>query len=403
MTNLLSERKHYDEMHVSTVLFDAVALRNAMSPKNREIRELGEIIDEHVIVKAVPAKKKEHFLEISMSGINSNGDIFLDMTAVRTYLEQVAPLPFDTQFLSLSKKFYDWVKQTGVMPPEVHITFNDNSYELFKSFRQLTYSTAQGKYKVEVRGLRFFPENVTNDSPFWGWYAETNCPGIIGDDSVAGFRLRKANIAIGLSERMTDIFRLASESYARFNRYFIGEVHIQDHAVIPNAHRDDFEETPEWLEIRKQLVEFARVRSREAYALSEGRNADIEKLITGADRQLEEVGIKQHTGLASKVEQAKLDGDIGRYIEKIEMAEKADRSEEDRGRLGRKREELETARERIANETKFTGQNLKPSLTKGERKIIRTILGLLYDALDEKNYETARTIIQKKYGISEKE
>lgn len=403
--SLVFRTQHHEEMKVSTVTFDAQALREAMSPKNREVKELGDVIDRYVTVTTDIARKKDHFLEVAMNRINSSGGVFLAPKDVRTYLEQVAPLPLDTQSFPLSKTFYDWVKKAGVALPEVNVIVDGNgmSYELFKPYKRLTYSTAQGKYKVHVKGLRFFPENPTNDSPFWLWYAETNCPGVIGDDAVAGLRLRKSNIAIGLSERMTDVFRLASESYARFNRYFIGEVHVEDSSVIPNAHRDDFEETPEWLAIREKLVQFAKELSREAYLLSAGRNADAEKLLTTADKQLDEVTKKQRTGLASKAEQEKLSENIGKHIAKLEAAEKADRSKEERGRLEEKRKELQAAQERIAKDTEFTAQSLKSSLDKKQRKIISDILSLLYDVLDEQNFETARVAILQKYQIPEKE
>lgn len=393
------------EKLVSTVTFDAQALKEAMSPRNREVEELAQVVDKHVTHTTEEVRKKDHFFEVVMHGINPSGSVFLTQKDVRAYLEQVAPLPLDTQSFHYSRDFYNWVEKAGVALPEVHVVIdtNDTSYELFKPYKKITYSTAQGKHRVHVNQLLFFPEDATKNSPFWIWYADTNCPGIIGNDAVAGLRLRRSNIAIGLSERMTDVFRLASESYARFNRYFMGEVHIQDPSVVPNAHRDDFEETPEWIAIREQLVEFAKERSREAYALSEGRNADMEKLLSNADKQLDEVAKKQRTGLASKAEQERLENSIGKQISKLECAMKADRSEEERKRLTVKRKELEEARKRISNGTGFTAQNLKSSLDKKQRKIVSDILGLLYDVLDKPHFETARDAILGKYQIQQKD
>jgi molecular chaperone HtpG len=389
---------------ISTVTFDAQSLRQAMSPKNREVEELASVVDKHIVVTAEKARKEDNFFEVVMQGINSSGNQFLSAKDVRSYLEQVAPLPLDTQSFHHSKSFYDWIKKAGITLSEVSVIIDDNGtpYELYKPYKKITYPTAQGNNRVHVKGLRFFPEDATGNSPFWLWYAETNCPGIIGNDAVAGLRLRKSNIAIGLSERMTDIFRLASESYARFNRYFMGEVHIQDSSVIPNAHRDDFEETPEWLAIREQLVQFARERSKEAYSLSDGRNADIEKLISTADKQLEEVTKKQRTGLASKTEQTKLEENIGKCIVKLEAARKADRPKIEIERLSKKQKEMQEA-QNIIKETEFTTQNLKSSLDKKQRKIVSEIIAILYDVMDASNFEVARNAILEKYQIPEKD
>ncbi|RJQ78933.1 MAG: hypothetical protein C4519_11320 [Desulfobacteraceae bacterium] len=390
------------EQDVSTITFDADALRKAMSPKNREIEDLSFVIEKHTSIAVEKVRKKEHFFEVSMEGINSSGKSFLSVREVRNYLEQVAPLPLDTQSFHYSKEFYNWVESADVELPEVSVIIETNensSYELFKPYKKITYTTAQNKYKVHVNGIKFFPPNATRNSPFWIWYAETNCPGIIGDDSVAGLRLRKSNIAIGLSERMTDVFRLVSESYARFNRYFMGEVHIQDTSVIPNAHRDDFEETPEWVAIRDQLIQFAKDRSKEAYSLSDGRNADIEKLLLTADKQLNEFDKRQRTGFASKSEQENFTCTINKQISKLEAAEKADRPENDRKRIVNKKRELLKAQEKISKEVTFAAKNLKSSLDKKQRKVISEILELLYHVLDETTFEKARNAILNKYQI----
>nr|VFJ54546.1 MAG: molecular chaperone HtpG [Candidatus Kentron sp. FM]VFJ56114.1 MAG: molecular chaperone HtpG [Candidatus Kentron sp. FM]VFK10470.1 MAG: molecular chaperone HtpG [Candidatus Kentron sp. FM] len=402
---LVFKTQHYEKMTISTVTFDAVALRDAMSPKNREVKELGEVVDEYVTVTTEPAKRKESFLEVSMIGINPNGKIFLDMTAVSTYLEQVAPLPLDRQSVSLSKRFYDWVRGTRVDLREVNIVLEmgGNSRELFKPLKKRTYYTKQDKHEVLVEDLCFFPENATNDSPFWIWYADTNCPGTIDDDSVAGFRFRKANIAIGPSgDRMTEIFRLVATSNARFNRYFIGEVHIQDPAVIPNAHRDDFEETPEWLAIREQLIAFARERSNDVRFLSDWRNASIGKIMTTTGKSLDEVEKKRNSGFSSKSEQAKLDENIGKDISKVEAAlQKADRPEDEKKRIENRLKELKTAREEIV-EIKIGGRP-RSSLDRKQRKILSEIRELLYEKLDKRCYETANAAIVEKYQLFEKE
>nr|VFK67686.1 MAG: molecular chaperone HtpG [Candidatus Kentron sp. UNK]VFK72965.1 MAG: molecular chaperone HtpG [Candidatus Kentron sp. UNK] len=403
---LVFRTQHHEETTISIVTFDAVALRKAMLPMNRQVEELGKVVDEHVTVTKESTRKKEHFLEVRMSGLNSSGKEFLNVMAVRTYLKQVAPLPFNSQSRFLLKRFDDWRKETGVSLPEVHIVIHDNgnSDELFKPYEKKTYYTAQDKHEVVIEDLCFFPEDARSDSPFWIWYAKTDCPGAIGDDSVAGFRLRRANIAIGPSEeRMTDVFRQTVESSARLNRYFIGEVHVQDSSVIPNAHRDDFEETSGWSNIREQLVEFAKERAKDVRFLSDWRNAGTGKIIKTTDKSLEYVKKKQHTGFASKEEQTDLDDQIEKDIVKIEAAaRKSDRSEWEQERLGQRLKELQAARESIA-EIKLVGKPLNPSLDKNQRKIIRDIRGLLYEVLDKKCYETANAAICKKYQVPEKE
>ena len=253
-----------------------------------------------------------------------------------------------------------------------------------------------------MKGIQFFPEDAGPNSSFWGWYADTNCPGTFGDETVAGFRLRKANIGIGLTDRMTEIFAEAAESYARFNKYFMGEIHIQNLNVIPNARRDGFEEGPEWDRIRKELVEFAHTRSREAYQLSQARNLDIERLVGAAEKERESAEKKITVVLASKDEKTKILNKINKVIDKLDESKKADRSENERNEIEKVRKQLQNTRDIIENDVNFTTQNLNPALDKKQRKIISDIISIIYNVLDESSFELARDAILAKYQVTTK-
>jgi molecular chaperone HtpG len=277
------------------------------------------------------------------------------------------------------------------------------NYQVFKPYRKITYTTKQQKHKIHVKSIRFFPDDASPESPFWGWYAETNCPGTFGDDEVSGFRLRKANIGIGMSEPMTAIFAAASESYARLNKYFMGEIYIQDPNVIPNARRDGFEDSPEWTAIKEQLVEFARERSREVHRLSQARNLDIDRLINAAEKEVASARKIKKTGLASKEEKRKVLDKIDRQLGKLDAAKEVGRDQSELNEINRVHKELQRARTAIEQETRFTVQNLNSALDKKQRKVISEIINILYHVLDESSFEAARSAILKKYQIPDKE
>lgn len=393
------------ENDVSSVAFNCEELRQAMSPRMKQVKELADVINDHASVSTEKTRKKDHFLEVRMEGINEAGQPFLEWKRVNTYLCQVAPVGLDTQSFHHAGTIHQWLKEHNICVPVVSITIaaGTTNYQVFKPYRKLTYTTIQEQHKIHVKGIRFFPEDASPDSPVWGWYAETNCPGTIGDDTAAGFRLRKANIGIGMADRMTEIFAEASESYARLNKYFMGEIHIQDPNVVPNARRDGFEDSPEWAAIRKSLVDFARERSREAYQLSQARNLDIQRLVDAAEREMGAAEKKRRTGLASKDEKSRVLEKLDRQIDKLDAAKKAERKESERNEIDRVRKELQKTRQAVENETGFAAQNLNTSLDKKQRKIIAEIIGILYDVLDEDSFEKARDAILAKYQVSGKE
>jgi molecular chaperone HtpG len=394
------------ETDTSSVTFDCDELRQAMSPRMKHVKELSDVIGSHATVTTEKTRKKDHFLEVRMEGINEAGQPFLEWKQINTYLCQAAPVGLDTQSFQHAGTIHQWLKDHNISVPMVSITISAGSlsgYQVYKPYLKLTYTTIQEKHKIHVKGIRFFPEDADPHSPFWGWYADTNCPGTFGDDTVGGFRLRKANIGIGMADRMTEIFAEAAESYARFNKYFMGEIHIQDPNVIPNARRDGFEDSSEWAAIRKSLIEFAHERSREAYQLSQARNLDIDRLVGAAEREREAAEKKTLTGLASKEEKGKVLEKIDRQIGKLEAAKRADRKDDERKEIDRAQRELQKTRHAVESETTFAAQNLNPSLDKKQRKIISEIIGILYHVLDEGPFGKARDAILAKYQIPDKE
>ena len=393
------------ETDISSIAFDCEEFLQAMSPRMKQVKELADVISSHATVTTDKTRKKDHFLEVKMEGINDAGQPFLDWKKINTYLCQVAPVGFDSQSFQHAGTIHQWLRLHDIAIPVVSIIIASGStnYQVFKQYRKLTYTTIQEKHKIHVKGIRFFPENANPDSPFWGWYAETNCPGTFGDEAVAGFRLRKANIGIGMADRMTEIFSQASESYARFNKYFMGEIHIQDLDIVPNARRDGFEDSHKWAEIRKSLVDFARERSREAYQLSQARNLDIERLIGAAEKEMAAASKKRKTGLASKDEKSRVLEKIDRQIDKLDAAKNPERNESERNEIDRVRKELQQTRQSLENETTFVAQKLNASLDKKQRKIISEIIGILYDVLEEDSFEKARGAILAKYQVPDKE
>ncbi len=390
---------------ISSVAFDCDELRWAMSPRMKQVKELADVINNHASVLMEKTRRRDHFLEVTMEGINEAGQSFLEWKRINTYLCQVAPVGLDTQSFHHAGTIHQWLRVHNISVPVVSIiiTSGSTNYQVFKPYRKLTYTTIQQKHKIHVKGIRFFPENAGPDSPFWGWYAETNCPGTFGDDTVAGFRLRKANIGIGMADRMTEIFTEASESYARLNKYFMGEIHIQDPGVVPNARRDGFEDSHEWTAIRKSLVDFARERSREVYQLSQARNLDIERLVGAAEREMVAANKKRKTGLASKDEQSRVLKKIDRQIDKLDVARKAERNESERNEIERVWKELQKTRQSVEHETTFAAQKLNAALDKKQRKVISEIISILYDVLDEDSFENARDAILEKYQVPDKE
>jgi molecular chaperone HtpG len=102
---------------------------------------------------------------------------------------------------------------------------------------------------------------------------------MITDERVHGLRIRVKNIQIDSTTIFDELFAAKNVSYARFNTWYIGEVHINASLLIPNARRDGFEDTEAWTKLKLELSnEICAGLAKQAYDLSKDRQKGIEKI-----------------------------------------------------------------------------------------------------------------------------
>src|SRR5207248_1861431 len=140
-------------------------------------------------------------------------------------------------------------------------------------------------------------ENGVADAGFWVWYSKGNLLGQIGDRDAAGLRLRTHNMSVGGTARIEELI-----SEARFNRYFIGEVHVVSEDCIPNARRDGFEDTEAWSKIKQGLTSFLKEREKEVRSESKLRSDKVGRSVQAALTTAEKIKSEVVEGVSSKGE-----------------------------------------------------------------------------------------------------
>ncbi|PWU08716.1 MAG: hypothetical protein C5B50_29035 [Verrucomicrobia bacterium] len=397
---LIFRTRAHGEREIHEVTFRCDDIRKSMSPAKLQTEEVADVLLQYTESKSQKTNHSDAFFEVTMHGIVSEEQIFLDWQRIEGYLAQVAPVKFDTNSFPRTGDIYSWLRGRSILLPEISLVIHAGAVrqEVFKPYRKLSYKTKQQNLPINVKGIRFYPENATPESPFWLWYADTNLPGMFGDDSVGGFRLRKNNIALGMDERMAEIFAEVSDSSARFNSYFIGEIHVQHSGTIPNARRDGFEDNTAWTGIRQELVTFARERSKEIRECSKDRNMAVEKVLRPVEKQIEEADRKRVIGFASKDERESFGLALDKSLDRLKRAKSGERSSEEASRLEDARKRLVQTRETL-DTVPFIAQKLNTSLDRKQRRIIAEILELLHQVLDSDSFERARNAISSKYSL----
>ncbi|MHC1783975.1 MAG: ATP-binding protein [Anaerolineaceae bacterium] len=404
--NLSFRTTFIGEDKLSVITIDCDALRNAISPSMRQAGELAEVISDNSVTTYEHSKPEEHFFEVILEGILPNASNFLDNVVLEDYMSQVSPVKLDAQTFRFSKIITEWVKHHNKKYPisTLVIKTPECVREVFKPYKN-RFSTSKENYDVRIKDICFFPDSPTPEDGFWIWYGKTDLVGTVGDEKVAGLRFRKNNLLIGGQDDVADLFRKIAPSYARFNSWYIGEIHITDNFVIPNARRDGFEANEAWQRIREKLTPFIKDLCTEAYQASSARNLPVIKIQKSAEKVLRTANEKLASGFVSDEEKQNLLDSLKKEEDKVLRTletRKETNPVEANEVISPLLERIQAATEEISANENYSGKKLRSDLDKKQRKIIVEILQILYAKLDESQFLTVKKAILTKYQIEEK-
>jgi hypothetical protein len=395
----------------TTIEFDCVGIKKAISPRNRSRHEMAEVLAKYSSVSTEPCPAPSHFFEVHMQDVDDATKDLLDPSALETYLSQVAPVDFDPHDFLFAPKIQRWVRENKIALPTVSLMIKADSLvrEVFKPYRN-RYKTAHqrdAQYDVDVQDVDFSPEKLSGEPRFWIWFGVSELPGTIGDERVAGFRLRKKNIALGGPERVAELFREVSATYGRFNAYYIGEIHVLCADAVPNARRDGFENTGSWPRIHNELIAFIRERCASAYKASSARNLPAQKLRTSAEKTIRKAETTISSGFASIDERDKLVAEVQKEREKVQEWG------QQRGKADITRvivplvKKLQAVEGELRNDKHFLLKKVDPSLDRKQRRLLQEVVRIIQATLEAQSCKKAsectqavREAISRKFGTS---
>lgn len=404
---LIFRTKAFNETVESSVEYECEDIKRSLLPGMRQVAELTEVLEKHTKVEQRSLDNdpvSQHYFEVIMDGISE--DIFLNWASMETYLSQVAPVNFDAQRFLYAPRITEWVKENHVILPTIRLVLRDlrrsQEREIFKPYTTTTLTTRPYKgmsHTCRIEDIIFFPDApYREDTRYWIWYAKTPLLGSIEDKSVAGFRLRLKNIAIGGPERVEELFSLTHSGNARFNAWYIGEIHILSSQVIPNARRDGFEDVGDWPNIKKELLEFINERVRDVRNTSQKRNMPVAKLSNRVNSFSDTVKEELSLGIIPQPRRQKLIEQGSKLQKAIEEAIGARTDPGEKQKLTRIQKELVDTLTKLSDQEDIPSQNFVSSLDRKQRKLIMEILTILHSVLDEDNYLRAEKAILERYG-----
>lgn len=190
----------------------------------------------------------DHFFEVQISGIARYAAAqVLNRETVRHYLAEVSPAPFSSLF-PFKREVNQFLGRHGANFT-LHITVDEETPPVTREYGDcIPFSQGIQDAFSEVERFRISSPDGTGNAAI-GWIAHSSYRGAIPRGAgIRGIRAREGNIQIGDETLFDHLF-----PEERFNRWCVGEVHILDPRVIPNARRDYFEPGPHIRHFENQL------------------------------------------------------------------------------------------------------------------------------------------------------
>lgn len=215
----------------------------------------------------LPSDYPEHFFDVELHDIapHSSGAL-LNRDAVRNYIGEVCPVSMTDRFPfaeALSDIFEDH------RPPlTLDVTLEGESTPIQRPYDvAIRHSANRRAEYTEYQVVRIGSIDGTCEAAA-GWIAHSTYLGAIPKrERIRGIRARMGNVQIG-DEKIFD--RLFAED--RFNRWCVGELHILDPRIVPNARRDYFEPGPHLRNLENELKPVAREIASRCRRESSSRN-----------------------------------------------------------------------------------------------------------------------------------
>ncbi|HRT84862.1 MAG TPA: ATP-binding protein [Bacteroidales bacterium] len=179
------------------------------------------------------------FFRVIMKNVQRfHTDVLMNVKTVCDYLAQVAPVAYDNDKFRFTPLLVEHLS-ASLEYRCYNITVN--GYQVKRPYTDtLKIST---NINETINDVELFTFNDFDNNPIAvGWYAKTNFIASLPNNlNSRGIRVRQGNIEIGDEHFLDDHF-----TERRFASWQIGEIHVLNNRLKPNARRDGFEQTADF-------------------------------------------------------------------------------------------------------------------------------------------------------------
>ena len=362
------------EPYKSALQFNCERLRDLLVPGMFESYDIIDILLNVSSYSTSAEDKDAHYLSVKLDNIHSNHLDLIDESKVMSYLQQVAPVPYDPIHFRFREKIANYTKANEKKIDEYKIFLNGK--QVFKNYKDaVPIGLGSRAKKKKITDIRFF-EN--NNLDYWGWYPVFEMAKEIVDQNSSGLRIRKGNIQIG-NRNILDVIFDSHEK--RFNDWILGEIHVDNSKLIPNAHRDNFETVSK---IYREFIESLKPIAKEIEdkVKADSERTKLENEMNKQSKLVRKARNAAKAGFKSRAEKVNLLEDLRFGKDKISRMKT-----EDEG-LKKKVDTLLSDIEKIISQLKngYIDSIKINKLKRNERKIVHIVFEILENELNKKDY-----------------
>lgn len=261
----------------------------------RKLRELlrdasyagnvASLVQSVVDVRKLPcAEYPERFFEVELRKVvRLRGDLLLNDERIRSYLAQVAPVPFGPEF-RFGPRITAFLQERGVRAPIRVFMAGDDTPIYHRVQDEIAFSE---KHVDPVRSVELIElRGQDGEVEAFGWILDHGYLGAIPRRSgFGGIRLRAGNIQVGSEAVLAGLF-----AEPRFSGWAVGEIHVDSPRILPNARRDEFEASVAYAYIQDELsIVLKRIsQTIRDQSLSRNRVRKAQALLALADQWLDQ-------------------------------------------------------------------------------------------------------------------
>jgi molecular chaperone HtpG len=314
---VLFTTKAHGEKQQTTIIFDARAMRKAMSPAEGGTMSAEDLLKHCVSGTVTTASDLDsHFFEVQLTGLENPPEECIYFRKMQDFVSQIAPVPYSSKFKYRSRLLAAADKY-GIPINEVNVSIAEGSKNPVPATKPYTDKYKVGSREVSLRGCEIIGPS---GGKWWGWVGKKQESGAYEDSRVSGLRVRVENIQIDSTDVIREVFQKRAKSYVRFTDYFVGEIFVDQSWLVPNARRDGFEEDSNWKKMRGELADVVKKLGRLAYDISTEAQKTVATLEGRLEQARKEVAILRKAAFKNTDRMLKLSVDITSWTNLVDKA-----------------------------------------------------------------------------------